>query len=204
MKGDGADPLKSLETIRAALRNVRRHMFYSSGPVYRIWAAAWLLSFASVHAAEYGVFGWALPGAAVGWVWAVLMGGAGTYTFVYYRRHPIDADYRRWFGMAWVGAFALMAFTVWSRTAMGLPLDAIDFVVFGVHTVSVIYLVTGAVLLDGVQTGVGAWLGVANLIGLLLGPAAYPLAAGALIGAGLFVAGAMEDRIRRRVAGEER
>ena len=87
------------------------------------------------------------------------MGGGGLYTFLFYRRHPVDAEYRRRFALTWLMAFTLMALTVWSRTAAGLSMNAVDFAVLAVHTLSVIYLVTGAVLLDGLQVGVGLWLG---------------------------------------------
>src|SRR5690606_9313944 len=108
----------------------------------------------------------------------------------------------RRFALTWLMAFTLMALTVWSRTAAGLSMNAVDFAVLAVHTLSVIYLVTGAVLLDGLQVGVGLWLGASNVAALQLGFPEYTLAMGWLLGIGLMVASFIEDRRRKRRAGD--
>ncbi len=198
-----ATPLESLEIIQSTLANVRRHLFYSSGPVYRAWAFVWFVGFTLTFFAEAKPWNINVPGEALGFVWAALMGGGGLYTFLFYRRHPVDAEYRRRFALTWLMAFTLMALTVWSRTAAGLSMNAVDFAVLAVHTLSVIYLVTGAVLLDGLQVGVGLWLGASNVAALQLGFPEYTLAMGWLLGIGLMVASFIEDRRRKRRAGDD-
>lgn len=196
------NPLESLKIIQTTLTNVRRHLFYSSGPVYRMWAIAWFVGFITTFLAESGSFGGALSDGAVAVVWAGAMSAAGLYTFVFYRRHPVDADYRRRFALMWVVGFTLAFLTVWSRTAVGLTLDAVEFAIAAVHTLSVIYLVTGAVLLDRLQAAVGVWLGGCNVVALRFGFPDYTLAMGLLLGIGLMIAGFIEDCRRKRPAAE--
>lgn len=196
------DPLHSLETIRRTLANVRRHSFYSSGPVYTMWAVVWFIGFSMTFVAEAVPLNIIVPEAFLGVAWATLMTVGGLYTFVFYRKHPVDVEYRRRFALTWMLAFTLMAITVWSRTTVGVTFNAVDFPIMAVHTLSVIYLVTGTVLMDRLQIAVGVWLGVSNLAALRLAFPNYLLAMGLLLGFGFTVAGLIEDRRRRQQAVE--
>lgn len=203
MSNPTVDPRESLETIRRTLGKVRRYLFFSCGPVYRVWGLAWLVAFMLTYLAEQRLLAGFLQGTAMGLMWVVVTGVAGLYTVLYFRQQPIRADIGTRFGLAWPAAFVLMGFTVGSLAAAGLPLHGVEFGIFAVHTVAVIYLVTGAVLLDNLQITVGLWFGLSNIIALQLGLPTYALTMGVMGGGGLIVAGLIADRLYR-AAGDGR
>lgn len=197
------DPAESLQIIRETLAKVRRHLSFGTGPVYRTWGLAWIAGFAFTDMVVRGPLRGVIAEGWIGAAWIAITGLAGLYTYRYFRRQPVETDARRRFLLGWLAAFTLMGLTVGSTGAAGLPLHGVQFAAFAIFTAAVIYIVTGAILLDNVQAGVGAWLGLANVISLQLGPDSYLLAVALLGGGGLVVAGFLDDRANR-VRGEKR
>ena len=197
------DPAESLQIIRETLAKVRRHLSFGTGPVYKAWGLAWIAGFVFTDLVARGPLRGVISEGWIGAVWIALTGLAGLYTYRYFRRQPVETDARSRFLLAWLAAFTLMGFTVGSIGAAGLPFDGLQFAVFAIFTAAVIYLVTGAILFDNVQAGVGVWLGLANIVSLQLGLDSYPLAVALLGGGGLVVAGFLDDRVSR-MRGEKR
>lgn len=203
MVGRNVDPEESLQIIRETLAKVRRHLSFGTGPIYKVWGATWLVGFVLTDAITRGPLRGVIGEGWIGAMWIAITGLAGLYTYRFFRRQPVEADARLRFLLAWVIAFTLMGFTTGSMGAAGLALHGVQFAVFAIFTAAVIYAVTGAILFDNVQVGVGLWLGIANVISLRLGLDAYPLAIALLGGGGLVVAGFVDDRVNR-TRGEKR
>lgn len=198
MKTLDVDPGVRLETIRETLDRVRRQLFCSNGPVYKVWGAAWLLAFVLTYWVERGAPAPGLSGAVLAGVWIVITGIAGLYTLHYFRRQPVRSDVGARFGLIWPLAFTMMGLTVGSLHAAGLITHGIAFGVFAVLTLAIIFLVAGALLLDNLQLAIGCWFGVVNVIAMQFGFPAYALVAGLLGGGGLIAAGLISDRIDNR------
>lgn len=197
------NPEESLQIIRETLAKVRRHLSFGTGPIYKAWGLAWIAGFVFTDLVARGPLRGVVAEGWIGAAWIAITGLAGLYTYRYFSRRPVETDARRRFMLGWLAAFSLMAFTVGSTGAAGLTLHGVLFPVFAVFTAAVIYVVTGAILLDNVQMGVGLWLGLANVASLLLGLDAYLLAVALLGGGGLVVAGFLDDRVSR-MRGERR
>lgn len=203
MDGRNVDPAESLQIIRETLAKVRRHLSFGTGPIYKAWGLAWVIGFVLTDMVARGPLRGVIGEGWISVMWIVITGLAGVYTYGYFRRQPVETDARFRFFLGWLVSFTLMGFTVGSMGAAGFPLHGAQFAVFAIFTAAVIYTVTGAILFDNVQTGVGLWLGIANVIGLQFGLDAYPLAIAILGGGGLVLAGFVDDRVSR-TRGERR
>ncbi|SMB99610.1 hypothetical protein SAMN00808754_2991 [Thermanaeromonas toyohensis ToBE] len=184
---------QSLALIQETLVRMRREFFSPDGPVYRCWGFTWGIAFALTHLLV-SHRDWVGPwmGVAISSTWMVAILVAMAYTYRHYaglRDVSSPAGRRIW--LVWMIAFLLLLLTVGLTGSSNWLVG-----IWAVYTVSILYLMMGALYFDNLQMGTGLWLGLANLFAAWLGEGVYDLAMALLGGGGLIVAGLLHDRIR--------
>lgn len=191
------DPTESLRLIEQQRSEVGRRLEVDYRWYYVPWGIAWLASFGLLFL-RYGPDGQVLvpmPGALPFVVLAVTSVGAVVLTAVNGARSSrhIAGDSRQaglMYGVSWTIAYAWMG-VLFGRISDFLPADEARLLwpAGAIGLAGILYLTGGAIWRDRAMSGLGLWLTLTNLIGVLFGPGWHSLIAALAGGGGLILAG---------------
>jgi hypothetical protein len=198
-------PEESLEIIKRTLGQARRELIMPDGPIAKAWGLAVLVGFGGMAAIWRSRLGDRplAAGLVAGLVWLLAVGAALTYSSrkgkTYYSPEgggvwsPVMAR------LLWIWLLGV-AMAAGTAVAAGLPAQGVAAVI--AFFVASVYVTSGILCFDNVETGTGLWLGTVNAAALPLPRIGYALIMAILAGGGLIVSGWLDDRRWARVRAE--
>lgn len=201
---DEFDPREALGMIDAEGRRTRAALDVRLPWQLTAWGLAWLIGFGVMWLDVRGQSPYRGPGVASGLTFGILMLAAMTVTAMVIARGTAGLGGRAqragsrvglaW-GLGWAGYFCFAG----SLIRIGLSPEALAVLFSGgsMFLTGLIYLISGAVWDDPVQTRLGIWLIPVAVVGSFLGPVGV-LVVGALAGGGGFLVAAWAAHGRRR------
>lgn len=203
MTGPDSDPpstpQESLAIVEEATARARAQLAFRDSVPLLAWGAAWTLGFGVTHLIVGGadpLLG-AVPEWVAGAVWVLVIAAASLVSGVHGARHGAQLDGRSSRMGARIAICWAVALTGAFATIVALGLAAHEIGALFVFTVAVLYLGQGAVFVDDLMLGLGAWFLVLNVAALVAGPEVYSLLLAVGGGGGLLAGGLLARRNER-------